>query len=214
MTSAPNSSDSLHELGYKIFLDRYAQKDMTRASLAIDDTVIVVVNSKTGQREVGAVTDLDLPQVTVQLLDGEVVQRDLQHVDKPIETQPGQMMDRVARGIAAVEKTQAKRKEWTRKFRWLLDGWKFVPGGRILTAAGTDQDLTYYNCYVIPSPQDSRDGIMTTLGQMTEIMSRGGGVGINLSTLRPRHSYVQGVNGRSSGAVSWGRALQLCYRLD
>ena len=83
-----------------------------------------------------------------------------------------------------------------------------MPGGRILTAAGTDQDLTYYNCYVIPSPQDSREGIMTTLTQMTEIMSRGGGVGINLSTLRPRHAYVKGVNGRSSGAVSWGGFVQ------
>ena len=198
------NGNSLHDLGYKIFLDRYAQKDMTRASLSVGDTVIVVIDSKTGQREVGAITALDLPLVTIQLLDGEVVERDLQHVDKPIETEPEEMMGRVARGVAATEQSAAKRAEWTDKFRWLLDGWKFVPGGRILTAAGTDQDLTYYNCYVIPSPQDSRDGIMKTLSQMTEIMSRGGGVGINLSTLRPRHAYVQGVNGRSSGAVSWG----------
>ena len=177
---------------------------MTRASLAVGDTVIVVVNAKTGQREIGTVYAIDLPEVTVTLLDGEVVVRDLEHVDKPIETEPGQMMDRVARGVAATENGAAKQDEWTRKFRWLLDDWKFVPGGRILTAAGTDQDLTYYNCYVVPSPQDSREGIMTTLTQMTEIMSRGGGVGINLSTLRPRHAYVKGVNGRSSGAVSWG----------
>jgi ribonucleoside-diphosphate reductase alpha chain len=39
---------------------------------------------------------------------------------------------------------------------------------------------------------------------MTEIMSRGGGVGINISSLRPHHAYVKGVNGRSSGSVSWG----------
>ena len=79
-----------------------------------------------------------------------------------------------------------------------------MPAGRILTAAGTDQQLTYYNCYVVPSPRDSRGGIINTLHQMTEIMSRGGGVGINVSSLRPRQAYVKGVNGRSSGAVSWG----------
>jgi len=194
----------LHELGYKIFLDRYAQKDMTRSTLAVGDTVIVVVNSETGQREVGTIKALALPQVTIELLDGEVVTRDIEHVDKPIETDPAQMMERVARGIAAVEATPELRAEWTERFRWMLEDFKFVPAGRILTAAGTEQKLTYYNCYVIPSPKDSRGGIIETLHQMTEIMSRGGGGGINISSLRPRHAYVKGVNGRSSGAVSWG----------
>jgi ribonucleoside-diphosphate reductase alpha chain len=194
----------LHELGYKIFLDRYAQKDMTRKTLAVGDTVIVVVDSKTGQREIGTVTALRLPKVTVELLDGEIVERDVEHVDKPLETDPGQMMDRVATGIAGAEKNAKLRKLWAERFRWMLDDFKFVPAGRILTGAGTDQLLTYYNCYVIPSPRDSRTGIIDTLLQMTEIMSRGGGVGINISSLRPRHAYVKGVNGRSSGAVSWG----------
>lgn len=196
--------NALHELGYKIFLDRYALKDMKRETLSVGDTVIVVVNSKTGQREIGTVKAVDLPQVTIELRDGETVVRDLEHVDKPLETQPEQMMDRVAAGIASVEVDETKRREWTEKFRWLLEDWRFVPGGRILTAAGTSQELTYYNCYVIPSPKDSRGGIMETLSQMTEIMSRGGGVGINISTLRPKHAYVKGVNGRSSGSVSWG----------
>ncbi len=202
--SKTEQRNALHELGYKIFLDRYAQKDMTRSTLAVGDTVIVVVNPKTGQREIGTVTALDLPTVKIDLLDGESVERDIEHVDKPIETEPGQMMDRVAAGIAAIEKNGKLRKQWTQNFRWLLDDWKFVPGGRILTAAGTDQQLSYYNCYVLDLPHDSRGGILKTLGEMTEIMSRGGGVGITLSSLRPRHAYVKGVNGRSSGAVSWG----------
>ncbi len=202
--SQSTQRNALHDLGYKIFLDRYAQKDMTRESLREGDTVIVVVNPDTGQREVGTVKAIDLPRVTVQLKHGDTVERDIEHVDKPIETKPEQMMDRVARGVAEVEATPEKRKQWEKEFRWLLDDWKFVPGGRILTAAGTDQELTFYNCYVVPSPQDSREGIMTTLTQMTEIMSRGGGVGMNLSTLRPRQAYVKGVNGRSSGSVSWG----------
>lgn len=202
--SREDKRNALHELGYKIFLDRYARKDMTRETLAVGDTVIVVVNAKTGQREVGTITALDLPEVTVALLDGEVVTRALEHVDKPLETKPEQMMARVAEAIAGAEKSAKLRKTWTKNFEWLLDDFKFVPGGRILAGAGINDELTFYNCYVVNSPRDSREGIMETLTQMTEIMSRGGGVGINISSLRPRHAYVKGVNGRSSGSVSWG----------
>jgi ribonucleoside-diphosphate reductase alpha chain len=202
------NKNELNELGQKIFLDRYAMKDMTKRTLGVGDLVIVCVDDKTGQREIGTITELDdkvttsVGRVKVELKDGAVVERLIEHISKPIETSPEQMMERVARGIAAIEGPNAD--EWYANFRWLLNGWKFVPAGRILTAAGTDQQLTFYNCYVIPSPKDSRKGIVDTLSQMMEIMSRGGGVGINVSSLRPRHSYVKGVNGRSSGSVSWG----------
>lgn len=202
MTTIP-SNNYLTPLGEKIFLDRYALKDAQKLTVAPGDTVIVCVNLQTGQREIGTVLERHADRVNVQLKDGEIISQTLEHLDKPVETSPAQMMDRVARGIAERE-APPRQAEWAANFRWLLDDWKFVPGGRILTGAGTDQNLTYYNCYVIPSPRDSRGGIMDTLTQMTEIMSRGGGVGINLSSLRPRHAYVKGVNGRSSGSVSWG----------
>ena len=197
-------SNELSPLGEKIFLDRYALKDGKKESLKAGDTVVAVVDPKTGQREIGSVKTVNGQQVTVALRDGEEVERALEHVDKPIETTVEEMMDRVARGAAVVESTPERQQQWEKEFRSLLQGWKFTPGGRILTACGTDQNLTFYNCYVIPSPVDSRDGIFDTLSQMAEIMSRGGGVGINLSTLRPRYAYVRGVNGRSSGSVSWG----------
>ncbi|MCB0154431.1 MAG: ribonucleoside-diphosphate reductase, adenosylcobalamin-dependent, partial [Anaerolineae bacterium] len=197
------ATNTLHPLGEKIFLDRYALKDGKKETVAVGDLVIVAVNLETGQREIGTVKQVNGREVTIELRDGEIVERALENVDKPLETHPSQMLDRVARGLAEIEAPE-KQEEWTQNFRWLLDDWKFIPGGRILTAAGTEQNLTYYNCYVIPSPEDSREGIMNTLTQMTEIMSRGGGVGINISSLRPHHAYVKGVNGRSSGAVSWG----------
>jgi ribonucleoside-diphosphate reductase alpha chain len=198
------AKNQLSPLGRKIFLDRYALKDVKKESLSVGDLVVAVSNPKTGQREIGCVAELgDDKQITVKLEDGTVIHTKVDNVDKPLETDPAQMLSRVARGIAEQEKPEI-REHWEQEFNWLLEDWKFVPGGRILTGAGTDQNLTYFNCYVIPSPKDSRGGIIASLGQMTEIMSRGGGVGMNLSSLRPRHSYVKGVNGRSSGSVSWG----------
>lgn len=200
---AKTKKNYLKPLGEKIFLDRYALKDAQKETLSIGDTAVVCTNLQTGQREIGTVTALDGTEVTLKLKDGTEITQAVEHIDKPLETDPAQLIARVARGIAA-EEAPEQRATWEKNFRWLLEDWKFVPGGRILTGAGTDQNLTYYNCYVIPSPHDSRGGIMKTLSNMTEIMSRGGGVGINLSSLRPRHAYVKGVNGRSSGSVSWG----------
>src|SRR5690606_14892562 len=59
------------------------------------------------------------------------------------------------------------------------------------------------NCFVMPMPRDSREGIGEHRNQVMEIMSRGGGVGTNGSTLRPKNSLARGVGGKSSGAVSW-----------
>jgi len=141
-TTAVAENNQLTELGQKIFLDRYAMKDMSKRTLSAGDMVIVCVDAKTGQREIGVVTAMDeatpgAGRVTVELRDGNKIECLSEHESKPIETAPEQMMERVARGIAAVEGERAD--EWYHNFRWLLNGWKFVPAGRILTAAGTDQ---------------------------------------------------------------------------
>ena len=54
----------------------------------------------------------------------------------------------------------------------------------------------------MPYIPDSRKGIARHREEVMEIMSRGGGVGSNGSTLRPRGSICQGVGGKSSGTVS------------
>jgi ribonucleoside-diphosphate reductase alpha chain len=122
-----------------------------------------------------------------------------------IEQHPEDMWRRVATAIAEVEPTEEKRAHWATKFYETLRNFQFVPGGRILAGAGSGHRVTYFNCYVIPSPDDSRSGILDNLKIMTEIMARGGGVGINLSSLRPRGSYIRTVNGTASGPCSWAQ---------
>ncbi len=151
------TTNALSELGEKIFLDRYAVKDIKRETLAVGDTVVVLVNPKTGQREIGVIENIDFASkdVSVRMRDGQLEHRTIEHVDKPLELVPEQMFDRIARHIASVEKTASKQDEWQEKFRKLMDDWKYVPAGRIFTGAGTGQNLTFYNCYVIPHPKDS-----------------------------------------------------------
>lgn len=190
----------LTRLSEKIFLDRYALKDDS-SRVTTGDTVVAVLD---GRREVGEVKAVNKQAKTadIETRNGELVTLPFSHIDLPSETKPEHMWLRVANGIAKIETKDVEK--WQEQFYWLLENWRFVPGGRILSSVGAPGDLTAYNCYVLPSPHDSRGGIMETLTQMTEIMARGGGVGINISSLRPNRALVRGVNGRSSGSVSWG----------
>ncbi|MBI2405043.1 hypothetical protein HYV22_02585 [Candidatus Gottesmanbacteria bacterium] len=130
---------------------------------------------------------------------------------KPVEKTPEEMWRRVAHAIAQVE-PKAKREHWEEQFYDAMQNFILVPGGRILSGAGTGYKVTFYNCFVVPSPADSRGGILKTLGQMVEIMSRGGGVGINLSSLRPRGSRVKKVNGFSSGPCNWAELFSVATK--
>ncbi|MGG3282328.1 adenosylcobalamin-dependent ribonucleoside-diphosphate reductase [Paenibacillus solani] len=196
----------LEGLSEKIFLDRYAWKDADTNNAKVGDVVLVLTKDdpKFPTKEVGEIVKREGRKVTVKTRKGELVESDVEKLTLTIEKTPEEMWDRLAAAMSSVEATPELQKEWRGKFREILDDWKLVPGGRIAAGAGASDELTLFNCYVIPSPKDSRGGIMETLTEMTEIMARGGGVGINLSSLRPRRAIVKGVNGSSSGAVSWG----------
>lgn len=129
----------------------------------------------------------------------------------PMEKTPNEMWKRVAKAVSKIEK-KPKQKRWEKIFYSAMRDFKYVPGGRILAGAGTGYTVTYYNCFVIPSPQDSRGGILDTLKQMVEIMAHGGGVGINFSSLRPKGARVKKVNGFSSGPCNWAELFSLATK--
>lgn len=128
-----------------------------------------------------------------------------------VEKDPDEMWHRVAKAVAELEKKE-NQKKYERDFYNAMKDFKYVPGGRILAGAGTGYSVTYYNCFVIPSPKDARGGILDTLKQMVEIMAHGGGVGINLSSLRPRGARVTKVNGFSSGPCNWAELFSVATK--
>lgn len=65
------------------------------------------------------------------------------------------------------------------------------------------EDIEIHTLPLEDTGNDSREAIFDTINTMVGIMSRGGGVGINWSTLRPRDSYLTRVSGHSSGPVGW-----------
>jgi ribonucleoside-diphosphate reductase alpha chain len=107
---------------------------------------------------------------------------------------------RVARAIAAAE---ADPRRWARRFEGVLDGFRFLPGGRILAGAGVERRVTLLNCFAMGTIQDSLDGIFDALKDGARTMQQGGGVGYDFSTLRPRGSRVGGAGTIPSGPVSF-----------
>lgn len=88
--------------------------------------------------------------------------------------------------------------------RQLIVDKKFLFGGRILASRGiTDRKVTYSNCYVLPPVGDSIEEIYDTAKYLARTFSYGGGVGIDISNLRPKGSPVNNAAKATSGAVSF-----------
>ena len=64
-----------------------------------------------------------------------------------LEQTPIEMWERVARGVASVEPTPEARERFTREFCWLMEDFRFIPGGRIMHAVGNPKRVTALNCF-------------------------------------------------------------------
>jgi len=203
-----------------VMIDRYSFKDTEKITLSEGDFVVLTIKEdpKFPARGLGYISSIDWETKKADVwieeeyrsaidkpeeMETGIVSRTLDVIEKPLEVYYEQIAKRNATGLAEVEETPEKRQVWFEKFYHELVNLHFVPAGRVLYGAGAGTDVTYFNCYVMPFVQDSREGISEHRKQVMEIMSRGGGVGTNGSTLRPRNTLAKGVNGKSSGSVSW-----------
>ena len=125
----------------------------------------------------------------------------------PGETGPLQVWDRVARAMASVEEDS---ETWYDRFFSLLIDFKFIPGGRVMHGAGRDEARrkpTLSNCYVIPIREDSLEGIYSCLRESAMVYRTGGGVGTDLSILRPKGATVNATVDASPGCTAFMNLL-------
>ncbi len=199
---------TLNGVSRLVMLDRYSQKDVGHKTLAPGDLVVCIAkdDSKFPARGVGNIETIQGDEAVILLeeeyygsapdqKDGKIT-RKLSQIDKPLELYYEQIAKRVGTNLSD---SDIDREQMIHE----ISEQNIVPAGRVLFGAGSQANVTYFNCYVMPYIHDSRGGIAKHREQVMEIMSRGGGVGTNGSTLRPKHALARGVNGRSSGAVSW-----------
>lgn len=119
-------------------------------------------------------------------------------VDKTIEDS----WRRIATAIAEVEAPDL-REEWIERFYGALEGFKFLPAGRILAGAGAKRNVTLFNCFVMGTIPDDMSGIFEHLREAALTMQQGGGIGYDFSTLRPKGAPVKGVGADASGPLSF-----------
>lgn len=203
-----------------VMLDRYSQKDRSLKSLGVNDLVVTIVKEdpKFPARGIGFILSVNKQNETVTLeleeefraiLEDEkeaetgIITRPFKQIEKPLEIFYEQIAKRVGKSLASTEKTPQLKEKFSASFAHELSKMNIIPAGRVLYGAGSGTQVTYFNCFVMPFIHDSRGGISNHRAEVMEIMSRGGGVGTNGSTLRPKGAPAKGVGGKSSGAVSW-----------
>ena len=78
-----------------------------------------------------------------------------------------------------------------------------IPQGSIMSQLGSKSIGSLSNCFVIGQPEDSYGGIFQKDEEMAQLMKRRGGVGLDISTLRPKNTSVSNAAKTTTGAVSF-----------
>lgn len=120
------------------------------------------------------------------------------------EKNPDDMHRRLAREIARIEKSYPNPLSEDEIFEVLRDFRYIVPQGGPMTGIGNDfQIASLSNCFVIghEGPSDSYGGIMKVDQEQVQLMKRRGGVGHDLSHIRPKGSPVKNSALTSTGVV-------------
>ena len=104
-----------------------------------------------------------------------------------LETNPDQMHRRLAREFARIESKYPNPLTEEEIYSLLKDFKDVIPQGSPMSGVGNGHQLqSLSNCFVIEQPHDSYGGILFSDQEQVQIMKRRGGVGFDVSTIRPK----------------------------
>jgi len=147
------------------------------------------------KRSIGVHDDVGLTYNALVVAKAKYIQHDAE--GEPRETVGG-IFKRVAKYVARAEKKE--RKKWGSRFEKLMSEKRFLPGGRTLANAGTENNQLA-NCFVMPMP-DNIEGIFESLKESSILKKYGGAVGFNLGHIRPRGDKVATTSGAAAGPIA------------
>lgn len=104
---------------------------------------------------------------------------------------------------ARVAEALTDNKDHYTKFNEILKEQRFLPGGRVQSAAGSYRKVTAFNCFVMQKVPDSLMGIMEVATEAAKTMQMGGGVGYDFSGIRPKGARIKSLGSQASGPVSF-----------
>lgn len=101
------------------------------------------------------------------------------------------IFERVATWIASND-PEPEREQRTQQYLDLMLERRFCPGGRVLAGANTNHNNAL-NCFVqdeSPNPRGSTDGALALALKLALVTKVGGGNGLNLDAIPPKHLYT------------------------
>ena len=104
-----------------------------------------------------------------------------------LEKNPDEMHHRIATEFHRIEKKYENPMS-KKEIYGLFKNFKYViPQGSPMSGIGNSHRLqSLSNCFVIPPPEDSYGGILLTDQELVQIAKRRGGVGFDISSIRPK----------------------------
>jgi ribonucleoside-diphosphate reductase alpha chain len=117
-----------------------------------------------------------------------------------LELTPDKMHDRLSKEFARIELKYPNPMSEEEIFSLFKDFKYIIPQGSPMSGIGNNYQIqSISNCFVIASPADSYGGILKTDQEQVQIMKRRGGVGFDVSNIRPKNLPTSNAAKTTSG---------------